>query len=118
MAGLVQSLNREPNQPKGITQQTMKAQKLTPGKSYNVRMYKNIKDKKPGITVRRIFKNTETRFKNIDCYVFTSKVAKQITCTVEEGNDGLMFNWHGTNAIPNEVSIPYYMIAEIKEARP
>lgn len=100
----------------------MKADNLIIGKAYIVK-HKNL-GTNPGKRVRRIFKGTETRIGMINCLVFSTKVSKETTCTVDIVKDETgkptgvkFFKWKGLNTlnIPNEVSIPDYCIEEIKE---
>lgn len=58
--------------------------------------------------VRRIYKYSERRFKSILCFVFSSKVNKNVTMT-KKGN---VYCWHGIKLPESEVSIPYYDLIE------
>jgi hypothetical protein len=60
--------------------------------------------------VRRIFKYTEKRFDAIVCYVFTGKITKDVSVTIETTTEEgpTFFKWRGCKHVPKEVSIPYY----------
>lgn len=86
---------------------------LVKGKAYLVKHYGGKK------RVRRIYKGEEMRFDSIKCFVFSSKVSKDLTVTHRETEDTESFTFHlnGTAKAPNqEVSIPYYDLLEVKDA--
>lgn len=77
---------------------------LIEGQPYMVKHYKGEK------AVRRIFRGTEKRFGDIDCFVFSSKVKKGVFAEVEHAGNGVrFFKWKNTQTVPRqEVSIPFY----------
>ncbi len=92
---------------------------LTPGQHYNVKV-RNLVDlntQKVGRSVRRIFKRTETRFRSIPCYVFTSKVSPRLTATWHEDTKTLSLSLVGRGYFPaSELSVPEYDIVSCEPA--
>jgi hypothetical protein len=60
---------------------------------------------------RRIFKGEEKRFNSIPCFVFTSRVNKDVT--MKKRRDYFIFT--GKRIPSTEISIPHYCIINIKE---
>ena len=62
------------------------------------------------VKARRVYKGEERRFGKILCYVFSSKVDKDVTCKVT--SEGL--EWSGKRIPASEISIPYYDLLSVE----
>jgi len=68
-------------------------------------------------SVKRMFKGTEKRFNNILCYIFSSRLTKNIDAYYNEKTKEFIYSAKSWNELPSqEVSIPFYDLMKISEA--
>jgi len=87
---------------------------LVEGQHYTVESHRPFteKDSRPFnfLKARRVYKGEEIRFDKVLCYVFSSRVGKDVTCKVtSEG-----YNWSGKRIPASELSIPYYDLISVE----